>query len=198
MFDIIYPSLKLDGTHKEKDRDQTRKYINGVLRDGRGLLEWALTWTDLGSFETQSALVLQLHQAKLPSNPTCMMLYTFSNQLLKCWSRCAGNDPSSPSSLDIFWLRGRIGFSRPCSLCACSLEGDTPYWQCETCYSVPVCSSCWTDHALACGEMASLRAHIAPVQVETAEPMHACACRLSISNDKRKNAVHTLMNAHEV
>ena len=96
VFDIIYPSLNLDGTHKEKARDQIRKYINGVLRDGRGLLEWALTWTDLGSFETQSALVLQLHQAKLPSNTTCMALYTFSNQLLKCWSRCAGNDPSSP------------------------------------------------------------------------------------------------------
>ena len=45
VFDIIEPSLTLDGTHKAKDRDTMRKFINGPVRDGRGLLEWALTWT---------------------------------------------------------------------------------------------------------------------------------------------------------
>ena len=104
VFDIIAPSLILEGTHKTKDRDTLRKYINGPIRDGRGLLEWALTWTALDSFDTQSALLSSLYAAKLPSNATCMSLYNFCCQLLQCWSRCAGNDPNTPASLDTFWL----------------------------------------------------------------------------------------------
>ena len=61
VFDVIAPSLILEGTHKSKDRDTLRKFVNGPIRDGRGLLEWALTWTALDSFDTQSALLSSLY-----------------------------------------------------------------------------------------------------------------------------------------
>ena len=53
IYGVVYPSLIIDGPHEDDDLETIRNVIcKGALKDGIGLLAWALQWTDLDSFET--------------------------------------------------------------------------------------------------------------------------------------------------
>ena len=79
-------------------------FCKGALKNGIGLLTWALQWTNTDSFEVQTHLREQLNKCKIPNNPSCLVLYQFLSSLLEVWSNIANNSVDDPSSLDQFYV----------------------------------------------------------------------------------------------
>ena len=48
---IVRPTLILDGPHEEEDHETLRMFRKGAIKNGVGLLQWALQWTKTDSFE---------------------------------------------------------------------------------------------------------------------------------------------------
>ena len=46
------------------------------------------------------------------------------------------------------------GRARQCVCCAALMPGGEPWWECNTCDSKRICSSCWPEHARICTAMA--------------------------------------------
>ena len=67
---------------------------------------------------------------------------------------------------------GRMRFNedtphaRLCECCGHTMEGNVPFWVCNTCLTYPICSDCWPDHALACMAMASVRTRVLPAVLQ--------------------------------
>ena len=101
IFNIVYYSLVIAGPHEDDDMATTRSFRKGTLKNGVGLLTWALQWTDVSSFETQSSLRTQLDRASVPTNPSksCLSLFKFLSTLLEVWKSISGNDVDEASSL---------------------------------------------------------------------------------------------------
>ena len=91
IFNIVYYSLVIAGPHEDDDMATIRSFRKGRLKNGVGLLTWALQWTDVSSFETQSSLRTQLDRASVPTNPSCLSLFTFLSTLLEVWKSISGN-----------------------------------------------------------------------------------------------------------
>ena len=100
---IVYPSLIFTGPHEEADLETARKYRRGTLKNGIGLLKWALQWTVTDTYEVQSYLREELNKAKIAHNASCLTLYQFLMKLLEVWSTISNNDVSDPASLDQFY-----------------------------------------------------------------------------------------------
>ena len=91
IFDIVHQSILIAGPHEEDDMATVRSFRKGTLKNGVGLLAWALTWTDVSSFETQSSLRTALGNASVPTNPSCLSLFKFLTSLLEVWKSISGN-----------------------------------------------------------------------------------------------------------
>ena len=100
---IVYPSLIFTGPHEEADLETARKYRKGALKNGIGLLKWALQWTVTDTYEVQSFLREELNKAKIAPSANCLTLYQFLMKLLEVWSTISNNDASDPASLDQFY-----------------------------------------------------------------------------------------------
>ena len=73
IYDIVHPSLIFIGTHEEDDLETIRKYRKGALKNGIGLLTWALQWTNTDSYEVQTALQDKLRDLQLQTKPNCAL-----------------------------------------------------------------------------------------------------------------------------
>ena len=104
IYNIVYPSLVFAGPHEEEDLETVRNFRKGAIKNGVGLLEWALQWTKTDSFEVQTHLREQLAKAKVPSSPNCLTLYQFLSSLLDVWSNIANNSVDDAASLDQFYV----------------------------------------------------------------------------------------------
>ena len=100
---IVYPSLIFTGPHEEADLETARKYRKGALKNGIGLLKWALQWTVTDTYEVQSFLREELNKAKIAPSANCLTLYQFLMKLLEVWSTISNNDVSDPASLNEFY-----------------------------------------------------------------------------------------------
>ena len=69
--------------------DTVRNFRKGALKNGVGLLSWALQWTSTDSFEVQTFLREQLSKSKVPAGVNCLTLYQFLTSLLDVWSNIA-------------------------------------------------------------------------------------------------------------
>ena len=56
IWDSLRPSLLIDGVYERSDRQAIRELTTGIEKDGRGLLRWALTWSDDRNIEKQRQL----------------------------------------------------------------------------------------------------------------------------------------------
>ena len=104
IFDIVHQSILIAGPHEEDDMATVRSFRKGKLKNGVGLLTWALTWTDVSSFETQSSLRTRLDKASVPTNPSCLSLFKFLTSLLEVWKSISGNSVKEASSLALFYV----------------------------------------------------------------------------------------------
>ena len=104
IYNIVHPTLIFDGPHEEEDLETVRKFRKGAIKNGVGLLQWALQWTKTDTFEVQTHLREQLAKAKVPSNPNCLTLYQFLSSLLDVWANIANNSVDDAASLDQFYV----------------------------------------------------------------------------------------------
>ena len=123
IYDMLKPALIIDGIYEETDREEIRKYSTGIERDGRGLLRWALQWSDDRSLAKQGELRADLEKINFPNDCTVQQFKLGALGLFKTWKRIDGNDvqipdlmyqrllwamPSTPPSLHIAQLRSRL------------------------------------------------------------------------------------------
>ena len=104
VYDIVYPTLIFTGPHEDDDMDTVRNFRKGALKNGVGLLSWALQWTSTDSFEVQTFLREQLSKSKVPAGVNCLTLYQFLTSLLDVWTNIAGNRIDDQASLDQFYI----------------------------------------------------------------------------------------------
>ena len=93
IWDSLRPSLLIDGVYERSDRQAIRELTTGIEKDGRGLLRWALTWSDDRNIEKQRQLRADLDKIKFPSDCTRIVLRLKGLELFEIWCRIAGNDP---------------------------------------------------------------------------------------------------------
>ena len=98
-FDLIRPSLVIDGPHLERDLRNLTAQTEG--KHGRNLRAWALKHADLSTVSSQSELHKKL-QTKLPATAGVKELEIHSAELYSSWLGITGNDPNEPSKLAAF------------------------------------------------------------------------------------------------
>lgn len=80
VFDVVEATLDLTGPHFRSDLKRVATFEAGSLRDGRGLLSWIATFTDLSGLEAQVKLKADYLSMRLAVGATLADLESFLEQ----------------------------------------------------------------------------------------------------------------------
>lgn len=100
IYRLVKPAMLIDGVHEAEDLESMRSFKNGLLRDGRGLLRWSMSWSDPYTIESQANIRAKMDSLKFVDVMTLASFHHTSRVLWKLWCRLVGNDPQYPDS---FW-----------------------------------------------------------------------------------------------
>ena len=60
----------IDGVHQQEDLEDMRAFAHGLNRDGRGLLKWAMQWSDDSTYEAQMKIGVEIQKIKFTHDST--------------------------------------------------------------------------------------------------------------------------------
>ena len=103
LFDVIRPSLVLEGNNLERDLRMLTSQMNSA-KDGRAIRRWAQQFADLSTVASQADLQTKL-EVKLSENATLSELEAHCTKLWSTWLLISDNDPNSLSKLESFHYR---------------------------------------------------------------------------------------------
>ena len=104
LFDVVYDSINFSSEWEILDAEHVRtNFINGAVRDGNGLMQWANSFHDPKSDAIQKKLRTDLDAYKLPIDTNCATLLKTLLDMLSVWGRITGNDKTSHVKLDSFY-----------------------------------------------------------------------------------------------
>ena len=100
---VIFNSLDLSGAMEAADLQTIRNRCHhGDRRDGKALLEWALSFKTDASLAGQSELIDKVQSAKLTGTPSISAFSLHTTNLLNNWCAIEGNSIHQPGG---FYLR---------------------------------------------------------------------------------------------
>ena len=100
---VVFHSLDLSGPMEAADLQMIRKRCHvGDKRDGRALLEWALSFKADYTLAGQSELIDKVQSAKLTGTPAISAFTLHTVNLLNNWCAIEGNSVAQPGA---FYLR---------------------------------------------------------------------------------------------
>ena len=100
LFNMHKPSYVIDGEYELDDLEAINSFRDGLVADGRGLLRWALTWSDDSSFTAQAKIRKDFTAVELSVCKSVHMFHRQTRLLWELWCRTTYNSPDDPSP---FW-----------------------------------------------------------------------------------------------
>ena len=98
LFDMVRPTLDLTGPHANQDLRRLRGWKCDDVRDGRALLQWALSFVDRSSVDGQMELLKQIGSMTLDPNETLFGLSEHLFKLWELWLDISSNDRNAPAA----------------------------------------------------------------------------------------------------
>ena len=98
LFDLVRPTLDLKGPHADQDLRRLRGWKCNDIRDGRALLQWALSFVDRSSVEGQMELLKQISSMTLDPDETLFGLSEHLFKLWELWLDISSNDRNAPAA----------------------------------------------------------------------------------------------------
>ena len=105
LYEIIKPSLVLDGPHLASDLRKIASFVDGPRKDGRALRAWALGFADMASIHDQTSLRAALAGMRLQPGADCDRLEAHCRTFSAKWSLIAGNDVDVASGREVFYMQ---------------------------------------------------------------------------------------------
>jgi len=100
LFNMLKPSYVIDGEYELDDLQAINAFRDGLVADGRGLLRWALTWSDDSTFAAQAKIRKDFTAVELSACKSVHMFHHQTRLLWELWCRTTYNSPDDPSP---FW-----------------------------------------------------------------------------------------------
>ena len=82
LFDLVRPSLLIDGPYANRDIRLIATWKNGSVKDGRALLRWAFSFVDRSSVANQMEVLKEMQAMSLSGKAT---LFEMTEHFLKLW-----------------------------------------------------------------------------------------------------------------
>ena len=98
LFDVVRPSLVIDGAYAMQDLRRIALMKRDGVKDGRALVRWALCFADRSGLKSQMALVTDINKATLGAQATLFQLSEHVTGLWEMWLALAGSDRAEPAS----------------------------------------------------------------------------------------------------
>lgn len=98
LFDLVRPTLDLSGPHADQDVRRLKGWKRDQTRDGRALVQWALSFVDRSSVEGQMELLKEISSMKLDPSETLFGLAEHLYKLWELWLDISSNDRSAPAA----------------------------------------------------------------------------------------------------
>ena len=98
LFDLVRPTLDLSGPHADQDVRRLKGWKRDQTRDGRALVQWALSFVDRSSVEGQMELLKEISSMKLDPGETLFGLAEHLYKLWELWLDISSNDRSAPAA----------------------------------------------------------------------------------------------------
>ena len=98
LFEIVRPSLDLDGPWAGQDIRLIQGWKRDGVKDGRSLVRWALSFTDRSSIAGQMRLVKQINAATLSAAATVFDLSEHLANLWELWLALGTSSRDAPAS----------------------------------------------------------------------------------------------------
>ena len=94
----IAPSLTLTGLYREQDQKTIEQLVsrNRALADGRGLVKWVRSFSDVSGLELQADLSRKYQDARVKAGSTQAQLLVFLHMQKQRWLLINNNDPNEP------------------------------------------------------------------------------------------------------
>ena len=93
LFKMLKLAYQIDGEYELDDLQSINSFHDGLLADGRGLLRWALTWSDDSSFTAQAEIRKDFRAVELSACKSVHMLHRQTRLLWELWCRTTYNSP---------------------------------------------------------------------------------------------------------
>jgi hypothetical protein len=100
LFNLLKPSYEIEGEYELDDLESINAFRDGLVADGRGLLRWALTWSDDSTFAAQAKIRKDFVAVDLSACKSVHMLHRQTRLLWELWCRTTYNSPDDPTP---FW-----------------------------------------------------------------------------------------------
>ena len=98
LFDIVRPSLVIDGPYAMQDLRRIGLMKRDGVKDGRALVRWALSFADRSGLKGQMALVTDINKAVLGAQSTLFQLSEHVTGLWEMWLALAGSNRNEPAA----------------------------------------------------------------------------------------------------
>ena len=85
IYRLLKPALIIDGPHHMDDLREINDFVDGLNGDGRGLLQWALQWSDDSTFENQKQINADLKKIKFYDAMSAEQFYTAARDFYELW-----------------------------------------------------------------------------------------------------------------
>ena len=110
VFELVQPSLVLDGLHLESDIRKINTFssfdvgMSQVAKDGRRLLQWAESFASVATVKAQTDLIKTL-DVSLSPNSNLSQLEEHCQRMFNSWQLIQGNEPNKRSCLNMFYMK---------------------------------------------------------------------------------------------
>lgn len=74
-------AYQIDGVYQEEDMEDMRAFMHGRTRDGRGLLKWAMQWSDDTTYEAQMKIGQDIQKIKFTHDITVAQFHLSARKL---------------------------------------------------------------------------------------------------------------------
>ena len=98
LFDLVRPSLLIDGPYANRDIRLIATWKNGGVKDGRALLRWALSFVDRSSVPDQMKVLKEMNEMRLPPQATLFEMTEHFFRLWELWLSLTTSRREEPAS----------------------------------------------------------------------------------------------------